>query len=177
MRRTVVLALCAGLLSACGGGGGGGGSAPISSADLADQQDHVDAVARDVVASLVAGMGAVPPAGSTLGRGLYAGCDGGDPDEASYFVDTFVTYDVRPDRQASDDVAKALAEGDLALDTPSSSPGSTLRSGDATIDLTSQDKGGGSAGQNIFVSSGCLAVGQKAIAAFNAANGRDVPVR
>lgn len=169
MRRTIFL-MASGLLTltACGGAGG------ISAADLAKQQDAADDVARTVVAALVEDLQASPPSADTLGRGLYAGCDGGDPDQAAYFVDTFVTYGVRPAAQASDEVLAALKTAGLETSGVSMTNSAMLRSGDVTVDLSSQDKGGGSAGQNIFVSTGCLAIGKDAIAAFNAENGRAV---
>ncbi len=170
MRRTFVVVVSCLLLSACGSSDSG----PISSADLSRQQSAADDVARTVVAALADDMGATLPTADSLGRGLYAGCDGGDPDEASYFVDTFVTYDVRPPEQASTEVTAALTAAGLEVSGIGTTAGTSLRSGDVTIDLSSQEKGGGSAGQNIFVSTGCLAIGQKAIAAFNAGNGRAV---
>lgn len=170
MRRTIVGALtCVALLAGCGGG-----SDLIGDADLSKQQDAADDVARTVVSALVTDLGAKPPAPDSLGRGLYAGCDGGDPDQASYFVDTFVTYDVRPPEQASAEVSDALDGAGLELSGLAMAGGMSLTSGDVTIDVSSQTKGGGSAGQNIFVSTGCLAIGKDAIAAFNAENGRAV---
>jgi hypothetical protein len=172
MRRTVSLlvvpvVLCA-VLTGCGGGDDGDDpQRTVGASELAGQQDRVDAVARRVVGALTGGVGAEPASAGSLGRGLYAGCDDGDPDEASYFVDTFVTYDPRPPAQAATDVAKALRDAGIDPDA------GTVDG--VTVDLSPQEKRGASAGQNIFVSTGCLPIGKKAIADFNAGNGRDVP--
>lgn len=170
MRRSFVLLVSCLLLSACGSSDSG----PIGAEDLARQQSAADAVAREVVAALVKDMGAVPPSADSLGQGLYAGCDGGDPDEASYFVDTFVTYEVRPPSDAAAEVLRTLEAAGLSPKTDSGSGDISAARGEVSVDLSSQEKGGGSAGQNIFVTTGCLAIGQKAIAAFNAGNGRAV---
>ena len=156
------------LLSGCGG------SELISGKDLRTQQGSADDVARLVVSTLVSDLGAAAPPGGSLGRGLYAGCDGGDPDEAAYFIDTFVTYDVIAPKDAARTVAKALASAGLKAEVDPKTYAVSTSKGAVTVDLTTQEKGGGSAGQNIFVSTGCLAIGKKPIAAFNAGNGRAV---
>lgn len=166
MRRTIVLVAL--LLAGCGGSG------LIGAQELAQQQAAADEVAREVVASLVSEMGASAPTADSLGQGLYAGCDGGDPDQAAYFIDTFVTYDVRDPDRASSEVAAALKTAELKFSGLEMTGAMSLRAGDVTVDLSSQVKGGGSAGQNIFVSTGCLAIGKQAIADFNAKNGRPV---
>ncbi|MCL8252845.1 MULTISPECIES: hypothetical protein [Aeromicrobium] len=171
MRRVLVLLAALALLAGCADGD----EPTVSAARLAQQQDRVDSVAQRVVGALVTGTGAQPPSADSLGRGLYTGCDDGDPDEAAYFVDTFVTYDVRPPEQAADDVARALRDGDLEVSTLETSRSRMLVVDGLTVDVSSQEKRGGSAGQNIFVSTDCLRIGEKAIAAFNARNGRDVP--
>jgi hypothetical protein len=170
MRHALVLLAACAVLAGCGGE-----KPATSAAELTQQRDRVDAVAQRVVAALVAGMRAAPPSAASLGRGLYAGCDNGDPDEAAYFVDTYVTYDVRPPAQASADVARALAGADLPGGRPGATGDRTLTVHGVTVDLSSQEKRGGSAGQNIFASTECLQIGKKAIADFNARNGRDVP--
>lgn len=172
MRRILVSVAACVILAGCADDG----PEPIGSTALSQQQDRVDSVARRVVGALVTGIAARPPSPDSLGRGLYAGCDNGDPDEAAYFVDTFVTYEIRPDRQAADDVMRALRSADLGASGLSMSGGASLTIDDTQVDLSSQDKRGGSAGQSIFVSTGCLRIGKDAIAAFNAGNGRDVPL-
>lgn len=172
MRRVLVLVLVA----ACVVLAGCADDAPrlIGATALSQQQDRVDSVAQQVVGALVTGMGARPPSPDSLGRGLYAGCDNGDPDEAAYFVDTFATYDVRSPEQAADDVARALDSASLKLSGLEMTGGGSYTVDGVRVDLSSQEKRGGSAGQNIFVSTECLQIGKKAIAAFNARNGRDV---
>ena len=158
--RGLVLLVSALVLAACGG------SSPVSGSSLRDQQQGTDDVARLVVSALVEDLGAAPPSSTSLGVGQLVGCRGGGPDEASYFVDTFVTYDVRTAQQATDQVTRSLRAAGLEVDTDGDDL-TTTRDG-VTVDLTSQTKGGGSAGQNIFVSSGCLAVGPGKVSAFNA---------
>ena len=170
MRRLLVLLAACVVLTGCADDG----PRLIGSTALSQQQDRVDSVARRVVGALVTGVGAQPPSADSLGRGLYAGCDNGDPDEAAYFVDTFVTYDVRPPEQAADDVARALDDSGVATSTLETARSRKVVVDGLMVDLSSQEKGGGSAGQNIFVSTGCLQIGKDAIAAFNARNGRDV---
>lgn len=169
MRRTILL-VAAGVLTLAGCGG----SDTISASDLSKQQDAADDVARTAVAALVKDLGAAPPSVDTLGRGLYAGCDGGDPDQASYFIDTYVTYTVRPTAEATKAVGEAVRAAGLMQKGLEMTGGIMFAEGDVTVDIASQEKGGGSAGQNIFVSTGCLAIGKDAIAAFNAKNGRPV---
>ena len=171
MRRVLVLLVTCVVLAGCADEG----RPTISAAKLSQQQDRVDSVAQRVVAALVTGVGAEPPNPDSLGRGLYTGCDNGDPDEAAYFVDTFVTYDVRPPEQAADDVKRALDASALRRSGLEMTGGGAFTVDGVQLDLASQEKRGGSAGQNIFVSTGCLQIGEKAIAAFNARNGRDVP--
>ncbi|MET0448123.1 MAG: hypothetical protein ABW004_06935, partial [Aeromicrobium sp.] len=155
MRRTILLvASCVLLLAGCGGSDG------ISAGDLSKQQDAADEVARTAVAAIVKDLGAAPPSGDTLGRGLYAGCDGGDPDQASYFIDTYVTYDVRPTAEATRAVSRAVSGAGLMAKGLETTGGIMFTEGDITVDISSQEKGGGSAGQNIFVSTGCLAIGK-----------------
>jgi hypothetical protein len=168
MRRTILLIASVLVLTGCGG------SETIGAGDLAKQQDAADAVARTAVAALVADLDAAPPSGDAVGRGLYAGCDGGDPDQASYFVDTYVTYDVRDPTEATAAVRKSLSDAGVIEGSIEMSTAMMAVKDGITIDVSSQEKGGGSAGQNIFVSTGCLAIGKDAIAAFNARNGRPV---
>ncbi|KAA1374899.1 hypothetical protein [Aeromicrobium fastidiosum] len=170
MRRVLVLIAMCVVLAGCGD------DAPrlIGATALSQQQDRVDSAAQRVVGALVTGMGAEPPSPDSLGRGLFAGCDNGDPDEAAYFVDTFVTYDVRPPEQAASDVSRALDSASLKLSGLEMTGRGTYTVDGLQVDLSSQEKRGGSAGQNIFVSTECLRIGKDAIAAFNAANGRDV---
>jgi hypothetical protein len=170
MRRFLVLLAACAVLAGCADDA----QPTISASKLAQERDRVDSVAQRVVGALVTGMGAAPPSADSLGRGLYTGCDNGDPDEAAYFVDTFVTYDVRPPEQATDDVMRALGDADLGVSGLSMTGGGMLTIDGVQVDVSSQEKGGGSAGQNIFVSTDCLRIGEKAIAAFNARNGRDV---
>ena len=170
MRRALVLLAAGAMLAGCAGGG----EPTVDAARLAQQRDRVDSVAQRVVGALVTGLGAAPPSADSLGRGLYTGCDNGDPDEAAYFVDTFATYDVRPPEQAADDVARALRDSDLEVTSQETSRSRMLVVDGVQVDVSSQEKRGGSAGQNIFVSTDCLRIGKDAIAAFNAANGRDV---
>jgi hypothetical protein len=170
MRRVLVLLATCAALAGCADEG----RSTISAAKLSQQQDRVDSVAQRVVAALVTGVGAEPPNPDSLGRGLYTGCDNGDPDEAAYFVDTFVTYDVRPPAQAADDVARALDGGELDRSGLEMTGGGMFTIDGIQVDLSSQEKRGGSAGQNIFVSTKCLRIGKDAIAAFNAKNGRNV---
>ena len=172
MRRLLVLLAAFAVLAGCADGD----EPAITASRLAQQQARVDSVAQRVVGALVTGMGAAPPSADSLGRGLYTGCDNGDPDEAAYFVDTFVTYDVRPPEQAADDVKRALDASALRRSGLEMTGGGAFTVDGVQLDLASQEKRGGSAGQNIFVSTGCLQIGEKAIAAFNARNGRDVPV-
>ena len=169
MRRTILL-VAGGILAltACGG------SDAISTGDLDKERDAADDVARKAVAALVTDLDAAPPSPDSLGRGLYAGCDGGDPDQASYFIDTFVTYDGRPADEAAAEAEKALDDAGLPAQVDAATNTLSVEKAGVSIDLSSQEKGGGSAGQNIFVSTGCLAVGKNAIAAFNAENGRPV---
>ncbi len=171
MRRLLVLLAAFALLAGCADGD----EPAVTASKLAKQQDRVDSVAQRVVGALVTGMGAAPPSADSLGRGLYTGCDNGDPDEAAYFVDTFVTYDVRPPEQAADDVKQALDAAALKRSGLAMTGGSTFTVDGIQVDVSSQEKRGGSAGQNIFVSTDCLRIGKDAIAAFNAKNGRDVP--
>ena len=170
MRRVLVLLVTCVVLAGCANEG----KPTIGAAELSQQRDRVDSVAQRVVAALATGVGAEPPNPDSLGRGLYAGCDNGDPDEAAYFVDTFVTYDVRPPAQAADDVARALDGADLDMSGLGTTGAGTYTIDGVQVDLSSQEKRGGSAGQNIFVSTGCLPIGNEAIAAFNAGNGRNV---
>lgn len=170
MRRTLVVLAAFAVLAGCADDA----EPPLSAPKLAQQQDRVDSVAQRVVGALVTGMGAAPPSADSLGRGLYTGCDNGDPDEAAYFVDTFVTYDVRPPEQAADDVKQALDASDLKRSGLEMTGGGAFTLDGLQVDLSSQEKRGGSAGQNIFVSTDCLRIGKDAIAAFNARNGRDV---
>lgn len=171
MRRVLVLLAACVVMAGCADDG----PPLIGSAALSQQQDRVDSVAQRVVGALVTGMGAEPPSADSLGRGLFAGCDNGDLDEAAYFVDTFVTYDVRAPEQAADDVGRALDDAALARRRLEMTGGSMFTVDGMRVDLSSQAKRGGSAGQNIFVSTGCLRVGRDVIAAANARNGRDVP--
>ncbi|MET0928422.1 MAG: hypothetical protein ABWX74_02840 [Aeromicrobium sp.] len=170
MRRTILwLAACVLAVTGCGGG-----TDTIGADDLTKQQDAADDVARTVVSAIVKDLGGAPPSVDTLGRGLYAGCDGGDADQASYFIDTYVTYDVRPTAEATKAVSQAVRGAGLMEKGLEMTGGIMFAEGDVTVDVSSQEKGGGSAGQNIFVSTGCLAIGKDAIAAFNAKNGRPV---
>ncbi len=156
------LLICLVVVTGCGGG-----TETLSRADLADQQKTTDDVARLVVSTLQDRLDAKPPSPDSLGLGLLAGCDGGDADQASYFVDTFVTYAVQDPKKATAEVAAALRSAGLSTTVdPKTSQISSSRDG-VTIDLTTQDKNGGSAGQNIFVSSGCLTIGQARIRSFN----------
>ena len=169
MRRTILLvASCVLALAGCGGSDG------IGRADLTKQQDAADDLARVVVSTLATDLGGLAPSGDSLGRGLYAGCDGGDPDQAAYFIDTFVTYDVRPAADAAAEIVTALDGAGLSATADAATNDVSSSRGGVTVDLSSQEKGGGSAGQNIFVSTGCLQIGKDAIATFNAKNGRPV---
>ncbi|REK73578.1 hypothetical protein DX116_08555 [Aeromicrobium endophyticum] len=172
MRRVLVLLVTCVVLAGCANEG----KPTIGAAELSQQRDRVDSVAQRVVAALATGVGAQPPSPDSLGRGLYTGCDNGDPDEAAYFIDTFVTYDVRPPAQAADDVARALDNGELSRSGLETTGGGMFTVDGFQVVLSSQEKRGGSAGQNIFVSTDCLRIGKKVIAAFNARNGRDVAV-
>jgi hypothetical protein len=174
MRRILVLLAACAVLAGCADDAEP--QPPVSAAKLSQQQDRVDSVAQRVVGALVTGTGAAPPSADSLGRGLYTGCDNGDPDEAAYFVDTFVTYDVRPPAQAADDVSRALDASSLKRSGLETTGSGKFTVDGVQVDLSSQVKRGGSAGQNIFVTTDCLRIGKKAIAAFNARNGRDVAV-
>lgn len=167
MRRVLVGLMSIVLLSACSGG-------TISDDDLARQKDAADDAARQVVAALVADLGATPAAADSLGRGLYAGCDDGKADEASYFVDTYIQYETRDPATAASQVQKSLKKAGLDVKPDKKTGGLGATRDDITIDVESQQKRGGSAGQNVFVTTGCLTIGKAAIDAFNAKNGRDV---
>ena len=73
-------------------------------------------------------------------------------------------------------MARALDGGELDRSGLEMTGGGMFTIDGIQVDLSSQEKRGGSAGQNIFVRTECLQIGKDAIAAFNAKNGRNVTV-